>query len=124
MTVFDRGPDAPDPRCADQVPIEDATLRERMDADSPDGRPPTARLKREERWVFAVALGAVFLGILAVVYISGGLIPAAMALALAVVFIGLAAWPTWHAAMDRDFDTRKARRHIRAERGGQPLHHP
>ena len=118
MTVFDRGEGMREVRPVSRPPVDDASIRERMDAESPDGRPPTEKLKRGERWVFVVALGAVFVGIIWVVYASGGIIPAAIALALALVFIGLAAWPTWHAAYSRDHDTRKVRGEIDAERRG------
>jgi hypothetical protein len=94
-------------------PVREAVIRERLEAESPDGRPPTPKVRRESRTLFWVILSVVTVGALASLYWAGGAAPVAVAVVLVIGFIGLAAWPAWHAAMDRKVDRDRAEREVR-----------
>jgi hypothetical protein len=94
----------------------DDLVRERMEAESPDGRPPTLANRRRSREFFFVALIAVWVVVLVAVYWMGGMAMAALVLLLSALYIGYAAWPTWRAALERRADEHRAEREVEAER--------
>ena len=98
---------------------EEEEVRERMEMSSPDGRPPPMAIRRETRRLFFAALTIAAVVVLVAIYSWGGIGPTAVALVLWGVFIGLAAWPTWHAGMDRKIEENRARRDIGVERHGR-----
>jgi len=98
---------------------EEEMVRERLEADSPDGRPPGLQARRETRRLFLVALTVVTVVVLVAITIWGGWGATAVALVLAGIFIGFAAWPTWHAAVDRKVEENRARREVATERHGR-----
>jgi hypothetical protein len=102
----------PGPGHADEV---DELVRERMEEDSPDGRPPTLAGRRDSRYLFFGALTAVWLVVLTAVWWIGGIALAALVLAITAIYIGFAAWPAWRAALERRGDTHRAEREIEAE---------
>lgn len=89
-------------------PALEREVRERLDEESPDGRPPSPRARRGAEAVFITGLSVVFIAVIASLYAWGGPIPALVALVLIGTFVGLAAWPAWHAAMDRRRDRARA----------------
>lgn len=101
------------PKPQNGEPVREAVIRERLEEESPDGRPPTPKVRRESRAVFWVILCVVTVGALASLYWAGGAAPVAVAVVLVLGFIGLAAWPAWHAAMDRKLDRERAEREVR-----------
>jgi hypothetical protein len=98
---------------------EEEMVRERMEVSSPDGRPPPLEIRRETRRLFFAALTIVAVVVLVAIYAWGGLGPTAVALVLWGVFIGLAAWPAWHAGLDRKIEENRVRRDIGVERHGR-----
>jgi hypothetical protein len=97
------------------IKVSEDEIAERMDAESPDGRPPTMRDRREARiffWAGLVILPTAVIGIMAW---YAGWLPAALAFVLMLGFILFAAWPTWHAALNRKQDTDKVKREVVAE---------
>jgi hypothetical protein len=103
---------------------EDELVRERMEIASPDGRPPPRQIRRETRRMFFLALTIAAVVVLVAIYSWGGPGPTAVALVLWGVFIGLAAWPTWHAGLDRKAEENRARRDLAAERRGVTRREP
>jgi hypothetical protein len=97
------------------VNIGEEEFRERMDMDSPDGRPPPQRDRRSAKWIFGVGLAVAFFAVLTAIWYYAGPIPGAIAILLMVLFIGLAAWPAWHAALDRRMDATRVKREVAAE---------
>jgi hypothetical protein len=103
----------------------EAALRERMNEESPDGRPPSEPARRESRVVFWSILVLVTAVVIAALIWRGGLIPGVLALILMLAFVGIAAWPAWHAGLDRRIDERHVADELKAEhRGGGPAEHP
>jgi hypothetical protein len=96
---------------------DEQQLREKMDEISPDGRPPTVAIHREARRLFFLALTVAAVVVLVAIYAWGGIGPTAVALVLWGLFIGLAAWPTWHAAIDRRMDVERSRKQLGVQRG-------
>src|ERR1700741_4148853 len=109
MGIYDSSvvrPAEPPGREADHepTPAEEQEVRELLEEESPDGRPPTRKVRKESEVVFLVALIAVAVLVLSVLYFAGGPIPATIGALLAVLFVGLAAWPAWTAAVERKID--------------------
>jgi hypothetical protein len=95
-------------------------VRERLDAESPDGRPPTRPVRRRSTMFFVLVLIAVAATVLISLYLGGGIVPAMVAVVLIAAFIGFAAWPAWHAAADRTHDRHVAEQEVRSDLGGAP----
>src|SRR5689334_1655900 len=93
-----------------------AEFREKMDEESPDGRPPTEPVRRESRIVFLTFLALVSVAVIAALVWRGGAVPGAIALVLVLAFIGLAAWPAWHAGLDRKIEERHVADEVRGHR--------
>lgn len=109
------------------TPAEEESVRAHLTAESPEGRPPTARVRRRSTVAFVGALAVVAIGIFTSLYVWGGLIPALVASLLVLLFVGLAAWPVWTAAAARGRDRGHARREVIHERPADlsrppPLH--
>jgi hypothetical protein len=103
---------------------EEEALQERLAVTSPDGRPPPVEIHRETRQMFFLALTVTSVVVLVAIYAWGGIGPLAVALVMWGVFIGLAAFPTWHAALARRADEDRARRELTAQRLGRPMREP
>lgn len=101
---------------------EDELVRERLEMNSPDGRPPSLQIRRETRRLFLMAFTVAAVVVLVAIYSWGGLGPTAVAILMTAIFIGLGAWPTWRAAMIRSTDETRARSQIAAERTGRARH--
>ena len=96
--------------------MDEDEFRERMDMESPDGRPPPQRDRRAAKWLFVVLLAMAFVAVIGVLWAYAGPAPAAIALFLIICFMGFAAWPTWHAALDRKLDADRIKREVVEER--------
>ena len=96
--------------------MDEDEFRERMDLESPDGRPPPQRDRRAAQWLFVVLLAAAFVAVIGVLWAYAGPAPAAIALFLILCFMAFAAWPTWHAAWDRRQDAERIKREVAEER--------
>jgi hypothetical protein len=90
-------------------------LRERMNEESPDGRPPSAPVRRESKLVFWSVFTLVAVIVIAALIWDGGVTAGIVAAALIVLFVGIAAWSAWHAALDRRFDERRVTDELRVE---------
>jgi len=112
------------PPSADAVVARESIVGERLEAESPDGRPPTSRARHWSKVAFAVAAVVVLVVVLRALYIGGGVAPMLIALVLIVVFIGFAAWPVWRAAGDRTRDRHVAEKEIESELGKVPPAEP
>lgn len=116
-------PSCPLPAPPLKGPEEEVRFRELMDEESPDGRPPSGPVKRESRILFWTVYILVIVAVVsALTWRSGSIVPGLIALLLMLVFIGLAAWPTWHAAVDRKIEERHVAEEIKE--GGGPAGHP
>jgi hypothetical protein len=107
------------------VVIHEDELRERMDEESVDGRPPELKDQRRAQMFFWITLAAVFTAVVGILWWYAGFLPALVAVVLAIFFIGLAAWPTWHAAVDRKMDEARIKRdvvdeHLHADSAAPP----
>jgi hypothetical protein len=100
------------------VEMSEDELRERMWDSSPDGRPPSMKDAREARAIFIVGFTLTTVGVLAVLWIWAGFLPMLLGAVLSVMFIGIAAWPTWHAGLDRKLDENRVKHQVLEERAG------
>lgn len=98
----------------------DELVRERMEEESPDGRPPPIAQRRRSRNLFIAAMAIVWVIVLAAVYSLGGPRLALLALVLTAIYIGYAAWPTWRAALERRGDEERAEREVKSEMEPRP----
>lgn len=103
----------------------DTERRERMNEESPDGRPPSEPVRRESKIVFWSFFTLVAVVVIAALVWDGGITAGVAAAALIVMFVGIAAWSAWHAALDRRFDERRVADELRVEHGsgraGRPV---
>lgn len=95
-------------------------VRERLDAESPDGRPPTRPARRRSTALFILLFVGVAVAVMVSLYLGGGWVPLLAALALIVAFIGMAAWPAWHAAADRVHDRHVVENEVRTDLRARP----
>jgi hypothetical protein len=93
----------------------DQRVRDRMDQDSPDGRPPALAGRRQSRMVFYTALVVVWVVVITAVYWVGGFAMSAMVLLLTAIYIGYASWPVWRAGLERRADEHRAEREVELE---------
>ena len=96
------------------VVVDEEELRDRMDAESPDGRPPKLRQLRQARALF-LGLWVVPLVVIGLLAYYASWVPAVLAVVFMVLFVGIAAWPTWYAAIDRKMDADKVKREVVSE---------
>jgi hypothetical protein len=97
------------------VRMDEEEFRERMELESPDGRPPPQRDRRGAKWIFGIGLAVAFFAVLSAIWWYAGAVPGGIAILLMILFIGMAAWPAWHAAMDRKLDGERVKREVAAE---------
>jgi hypothetical protein len=93
----------------------DNRVRERMEEESPDGRPPGLADRRSSKKIFFGTLIVVWVVVISAVSYVGGWPMAALVLLLSAVYIGYASWPVWRAALERQGDERRAEREIDIE---------
>lgn len=93
----------------------DNQVRERMEEESPDGRPPSLEGRRKSKALFYTALIIVWVVVLSALYWYFGMAMAALALLLTAIYVGFAAWPTWRAALERQADEKRAEREVESE---------
>lgn len=89
---------------AQQKATANATEREVLGTlahDAPEGAPPTQRLRKREIGIVLPALGLLALAIVVGAWIYGGAGAAAAAAGIAILSMGIAYWPVWHATADR-----------------------
>jgi hypothetical protein len=106
------------------VTMTEDEMRERMSVTSPDGRSPSMKDNRDARAIFIVGFVLTTLGVLAVLWIWAGWLPMLVGAMLSILFIGMAAWPTWHAGLDRKLDENKVKHQVLEERAGWGAHPP
>jgi hypothetical protein len=102
------------------VNLPEEELRERMDAESPDGRPPSMHDSRQAKAIFFTGFILTTVVVLAVLWIWAGLLPMLVGLILGTFFIFFAAWPTWHAGLDRKLDKNRVKHEVLESPTGAP----
>ena len=90
----------------------DNLVRERMEEESPDGRPPSLEDRRKSRTLFYIVLAVVWIVVISAVGYVGGWAMAGLVLLLTAIYIGYASWPVWRAAIGRQADERRAEREV------------